>query len=250
MKEGDAKESPPDKACQFVTVTACHCRLWATAYLSHRCSTFDDNHCPFNEIPPSASLLAHRLHFSEAQAFVAATKFANFVQIEEPMKTMQKGFTLIELMIVVAIIGILAAIAIPAYQDYTIRSQVTEGLNLAADVKAGVAEWYAQEGEWPTDGTSLGIANVTDKSGKYVSQIAVTNGTITVTYGNQANRNIENATLSLKPLVSNNDDVIWLCGQAATPTGANEASTGNSGAVATSVNAKYLPASCRPGFGS
>ncbi len=65
------------------------------------------------------------------------------------MKTLQKGFTLIELMIVIAIIGILAAIAIPAYQDYTIRAQVTEGLNLAGALKAGIAEFYAQNGSWP-----------------------------------------------------------------------------------------------------
>ena len=67
------------------------------------------------------------------------------------MKTLQKGFTLIELMIVVAIIGILAAIAIPAYQDYTIRAQVSEGLSLASDIKAGVAEFMAQTGDWPVD---------------------------------------------------------------------------------------------------
>ena len=67
------------------------------------------------------------------------------------MRTLQKGFTLIELMIVVAIIGILAAIAIPAYQDYTIRSQVSEGLTLSADIKAGVAEFMAQTGAWPAD---------------------------------------------------------------------------------------------------
>ena len=72
------------------------------------------------------------------------------------MKAMQKGFTLIELMIVVAIIGILAAIAIPAYQDYTIRSQVTEGLSLASAVKAGVAEYYANYGSWPANLAAMG----------------------------------------------------------------------------------------------
>ncbi len=76
------------------------------------------------------------------------------------MKAMQKGFTLIELMIVVAIIGILAAIAIPAYQDYTIRAQVTEGLNLAADLKAAVAENYAGSGQWPLDNAAVGITAV------------------------------------------------------------------------------------------
>ena len=73
------------------------------------------------------------------------------------MKTLQKGFTLIELMIVVAIIGILAAIAIPAYQDYTIRAQVSEGLSLASDIKAGVAEYMAQTGDWPLDLVEAGL---------------------------------------------------------------------------------------------
>jgi type IV pilus assembly protein PilA len=167
------------------------------------------------------------------------------------LKKVQKGFTLIELMIVIAIIGILAAIAIPAYQDYTIRSQVTEGLNLAADLKAGVAEWYAQNGAWPVDETSLGVANPTDKSGKYVEQVAVGAGTITITYGLQANAaNLAGETLTLKPLVSANDDVVWLCGGAAAPAGAVEAASGASGAVATTVLDKYLPASCRTTFGT
>jgi type IV pilus assembly protein PilA len=160
-------------------------------------------------------------------------------------KQIQKGFTLIELMIVVAIIGILAAIAIPAYQDYTIRAQVTEGLNLMSDMKAGVAEWFAQEGTWPADGAALGISQPTLKSGKYVTQIAVLNGTLTATFGKQANSNIATKTLSLKPFVSGNNDVIWVCGQRATPSGAVEASSGNSGAVATTLVSKYLPANCR-----
>jgi type IV pilus assembly protein PilA len=159
------------------------------------------------------------------------------------MKNVQKGFTLIELMIVVAIIGILAAIAIPAYQDYTIRAQVTEGLNLAADLKAAVAEEYASTGAWPALNTDVGITNV--KSGKYVTAVEIDAGTINITFGNQANSNLATHVLSLKPMVSANDDVIWVCGTAAVPNGAVAAASGDSGADATDVTAKYLPKTCR-----
>src|SRR5277367_1375398 len=99
------------------------------------------------------------------------------------MKTLQKGFTLIELMIVIAIIGILAAIAIPAYQNYTIRSQVTEGLSLAAGWKTAISEFYSQNGTFPVSSvvgngskTVLGVTGAT--VGKYVSSVTVINGTI------------------------------------------------------------------------
>jgi type IV pilus assembly protein PilA len=163
------------------------------------------------------------------------------------MKAIQKGFTLIELMIVVAIIGILAAIAIPAYQDYTIRAQVTEGLNLMSDMKAGVAEYYAQEGDWPTSLAQIGISGAaTDKSGKYVTQINLSTGTLVTTYGGQANSKIDGDTLSLRPLVNANGDVVWVCGQRAAPSGADDPSgTTAAGAVNTTLSARYLPASCR-----
>jgi type IV pilus assembly protein PilA len=122
---------------------------------------------------------------------------------------------------------------------------VTEGLNLMSDMKAGVAEWYAQEGEWPSALAQIGISGAaTDKAGKYVSQIDIDVGTLVATFGKQANGNINGETLSLKPLVSPNNDVIWVCGLREAPSGASEADTA-SGAVATTLLAKYLPANCR-----
>jgi type IV pilus assembly protein PilA len=165
-------------------------------------------------------------------------------------KHTQKGFTLIELMIVVAIIGILAAIAIPAYQDYTIRSQVTEGLNLAGAVKAAVAETYADRGVWPVDNEAAGIVdnagNPVTPTGKYVSGIQVATGTINITYGGQSNANIAGETLSLRPRTSANDDVIWLCGynDGTGVSGLGDPSTPST-ADATSLAPKYVPASCR-----
>jgi type IV pilus assembly protein PilA len=156
------------------------------------------------------------------------------------MKSVQKGFTLIELMIVVAIIGILAAIAIPAYQDYTVRSQVTEGLNLASDLKAAVAETYAQTGSWPANNNAVGIDAV--KSGKYVGGVVISTGTIQITYGVQANTNINGKVLGLRPKVSPNGDVIWNCGYK-TEVGSDP--TQAAGTNGTNVTAKYLPASCR-----
>jgi len=159
-------------------------------------------------------------------------------------KQVQKGFTLIELMIVVAIIGILAAIAIPAYQNYTIRAQVTEGLSLAAGWKTSVAEFYNQYGTWPTGysstGSSTTIVAAGSTTGKYVTGITVTGGAIIVTYGGtQANTNISTKTLVLNPALSSNNDVIWVCGYATLPTGATAVTT-----TASTVPAQYLPTAC------
>jgi type IV pilus assembly protein PilA len=171
------------------------------------------------------------------------------------MKAMQKGFTLIELMIVVAIIGILAAIAIPAYQDYTIRAQVTEGLNLAGAAKAAVAESFSNTGVAPADRTAAGMtAAATDTAGKYVTQVAVTLGAITITYGDQANAAIKTQTLGLTPYETGDLSVAWRCGAAAIPAGApKELGTAGGGAKAAYIPGslagatlqKYLPKACR-----
>ena len=161
------------------------------------------------------------------------------------MKAVQKGFTLIELMIVIAIIGILAAIAIPAYQDYTVRSQVTEGLNLAADMKATISEFYANRGAWPTTLADMGMAAWTDKSGKYVSSITVTaGGGLDIAYsGPQANAvRLAGKVLSLRPALNPNNDLVWVCGNRASPTGVTAPTAANN----TSANFdRYLPSDCR-----
>ncbi|MBQ9260206.1 MAG: pilin [Neisseriaceae bacterium] len=106
------------------------------------------------------------------------------------MKAIQKGFTLIELMIVVAIIAILAAIALPAYQDYTRRSRVSEAVTLAGGAKTAVAEYYSNEIAWPADVSAAGIAsNSTDIKGKAVKALSVSDGVITVTLNEKVKDN-------------------------------------------------------------
>ncbi|MGH6951433.1 MAG: pilin, partial [Vitreimonas sp.] len=152
------------------------------------------------------------------------------------MKTIQKGFTLIELMIVVAIIGILAAIAIPAYQDYTVRSQVTEGLNLAGAAKAAVAESYSNTGNAPANRTVAGMSpTLTDTNGKYVTSVDIVNGTIVITYGNEANTALQpggtGLTLGLTPYETADRSVAWRCGSAIVPGAAANALLGTAGGV-------------------
>jgi len=148
------------------------------------------------------------------------------------MQKVQQGFTLIELMIVVAIIGILAAIAIPAYQDYTIRAKVSEGINLASAAKSAVTEYRISVGRFPSTNAKAGLASVASISSKYVSGVSVSNGEITVTFRTFLDRKVALTTLIFAPSIGTKSVVDWFC----------DGSVGNNG----SISGKYRPANCRP----
>ncbi|HFB1152446.1 TPA: pilin [Neisseria gonorrhoeae] len=164
------------------------------------------------------------------------------------MNTLQKGFTLIELMIVIAIVGILAAVALPAYQDYTARAQVSEAILLAEGQKSAVTEYYPNNGKWPANNGAAGVASASTIKGKYVQKVEVAKGVVTAQMASTGvNKEIQGKKLSLWAK-RQAGSVKWFCGQPVTRNDAKDdtvtAAAGNGGKN-NAIDTKHLPSTCR-----
>ncbi len=149
------------------------------------------------------------------------------INVREPdMGKEQHGFTLIELMFVVAIIGILAEVALSSYQSYTVRAQVSEGLTLSASAKAAVAEYFMDRGAWPADNAAAGLVDKHDIIGKYTEHVSVANNVIDIKYGYNAHTAIFDQEITLTAL-NNAGSISWTCASAGV------------------IQPKHLPGVCR-----
>ncbi len=167
------------------------------------------------------------------------------------------GVAALVLLVSIAPLGVMAAIAIPAYQEYTIRTEVSEGLRIASDYKGAVQSHFEATGRWPADLTELesrfDLLKQVNGS-RYVQSIEVSNGTIVITYGRNAHPKIDDYLLSLRPHAAGNGRVVWQCGNAEPPRGVEPDRDDEAPAApasdfgVTSLVDRYMPASCRSGF--
>ena len=156
-----------------------------------------------------------------------------------------RGFTLIELMIVVAIIGILASLAVSAYQTFAVRAQIAEGINFAASAKVPIVDAYTNGGVAPANRAATGMTPLaTDSRGSYVSSVEITNGRIDVTFGGpMAHQDIFGLILSVTPYETIGNNVVWRCGNAPAPGGS--LLIGGAAHRSPTLDVRYLPANCR-----
>lgn len=160
----------------------------------------------------------------------------------------QKGFTLIELVIVVAIIGILASLAISAYQTYTVRAQVAEGISMAVGVKASIIDTFNNDLQPPADRATAGMTPAaTDSRGRYVSQVDIDDGRVDLMFGNRVHLDIFGDTLSFTPYMAESGSIVWRCGYAPAPAGTVLLAGGGvtSAHQDPTVEPRYLPSICR-----
>lgn len=154
-----------------------------------------------------------------------------------------QGFTLIELMIVIAIIGILATMAVPSFQDRIIRTQVSEGLALAEFAKQAVANHYSKTHRMPQDNAAAGLPPANRIVGNYVVSLTVQSGAIHIAYGQQSNRNLLNKIVTLRPAVVEGYPqvpIAWVCGTATVPQQMKVV-----GENASNLPQHFLPLDCR-----
>ncbi len=164
-------------------------------------------------------------------------------------KQCESGFTLIELMIVVAIIAILASLAVSAYQTYTVRAQVAEAINMAIHAKTPIIDAFNNYGRPPADRVEAGMSPLpTDTSGSFVTQVDVDDGRIDITFGNDAHADILGNVISFTPYSTPAGAIIWRCGAAPAPGGGAVILQGGGVQAqhqAPTIATRYLPSSCR-----